>query len=199
MHNQARQPTQGRRLNTISWTLALALGFGLGLGGCNQSDQGLAMLDWAAYEGHYPLSGPYNRDAPANQSQPLLALVATEQLQSAIKRTIGPTEQAEFTALSVESPIEVPASGYLVSHVCEAHNCPHGVDIIFDAKARKLALIFYRDGADPDAPSEVTCYSADFANLGQLPEAVQAATRAHIISQAIPERKLNDVTCRSTQ
>lgn len=140
--------------------------------------------EWQDYVGKYPISGL--SPAPAFLSRP--------DVTEAIQANLPPDVLNEYSTLLVESPIEEPEKGFLLMHLCEAHNCPHGVDIVFAVDTKEVAMVFYRvDGSD--APAKITCYSKAYKTLGELPESVRTPLAAHTIASVVPSLMVENIPC----
>ena len=132
-------------------------------------------IDWSSYEGKYP------RDN--TQTQPHnTALLQLPYIAEAIAQALPPQALAELATLHVEVPITRPAPDYLQVHLCEAHNCGHGVDLIFYTPSLRVTAVFYQPIENP--PSMVIpCHSNQVTRVGELPDAVQDALRLRIIAE----------------
>ena len=144
--------------------------------------------DWQRYIGQYPRSADLGQQP---YGTPLLLMPA---IQTAMARAFAPEILAEIASLTVETPIESLDSDYLHVHLCEAHNCPHAVDLLIDVTNLRMTLLVHQVMVDP--PSKATsCYSNQVSRLGELADGVKTQLRQRLFD--IPEAAdwFDDVAC----
>lgn len=171
------------------WVIACLMA-GL-LGGCSKSADP-DIKEWGNYEGQYPRSGALEASAKAQQAW--TPLFHTARVQQELGRLLPPDVLEEFTALSVEAPIEQPEVGFLYAYVCEAHNCPHSAEVVIDIQNKKFAVIMYRIDESKDR-AIATCYSNHIKSLGEFPARVLASLSLANIAAVTPELSLETFSC----